>query len=348
MTAKPTLTSGGPDASGTDASGTGAARNSREWQCHPSIPLEISPLFSWPPRPAATFRWFAANWLAITEYTAFVVLAVLVWAFLSPDPGEISGLEPGWIAALWLRNIALMTLCAGGLHLWLYRWRRQGTERRFERKERPRAGPSFTFHDQTMDNMCWTLASGVTIWTAYEAAIWLAYAEGIAPAMTWSDNPVWFVGLFLVLPVYHSLHFYWIHRLLHWAPLYRRVHAIHHRNVSIGPWSGMSMHPVEHVLYLSALLIFLVVPAHPVHMLFLCFWLTLGAATSHSGYQALVLGERAEFKIGSFFHQLHHRYFQCNYGTVEMPWDRWFGSFHDGTDSALRRLRQRKTDMPQP
>lgn len=315
---------------------------SREWLWRPDLPLVVSPLFSWPPRPIETLRWFAANWLAVTENICFVVLAVFVWACLSPDPDRAAGLEPGWIAALWLRNAVLMIACAGGLHLWLYRWRRQGRERRFERKERPRGGPSFMFRDQVLDNMFWTLMSGVTVWTVYETGLWLAYADGLAPRVAWSDNPAWFVGLFLLLPIYQSFHFYWVHRLLHWPPLYRRVHAIHHRNVSIGPWSGLSMHPVEHVLYLSALLIFLVVPAHPTHMLFLGFWLTLGAATSHSGYHALVFGARARFRIGSFFHQLHHRYFECNYGTVEMPWDRWFGSFHDGTDEALRRIRARK------
>jgi sterol desaturase/sphingolipid hydroxylase (fatty acid hydroxylase superfamily) len=39
---------------------------------------------------------------------------------------------------------------------------------------------------------------------------------------------------------------------------------------------------------------------------------------------------------------LHHRYFECNYGTAEMPWDRWFGSFHDGSEAATKRIRARK------
>ena len=49
--------------------------------------------------------------------------------------------------------------------------------------------------------------------------------------------------------------------------------------------------------------------------------------------------------MGDFFHQLHHRYFECNYGTVEMPWDRWFGSFHDGTAQATADTRARKKRM---
>jgi sterol desaturase/sphingolipid hydroxylase (fatty acid hydroxylase superfamily) len=42
---------------------------------------------------------------------------------------------------------------------------------------------------------------------------------------------------------------------------------------------------------------------------------------------------------------LHHRYFECNYGTSVVPWDRWFGSFHDGTAEATQRLNQRRYAM---
>ena len=42
-----------------------------------------------------------------------------------------------------------------------------------------------------------------------------------------------------------------MHRLLHWKPLYKHVHYLHHKNVNPNPWSGMAMHPVEIVIYLS-------------------------------------------------------------------------------------------------
>jgi lathosterol oxidase len=49
--------------------------------------------------------------------------------------------------------------------------------------------------------------------------------------------------------------------------------------------------------------------------------------------------------LGYFFHQLHHRYFECNYGTDEMPWDKWFGTFHDGTADATGQVRERRKRM---
>jgi|TARA_B110000238_G_C15882533_1_gene334121 sterol desaturase/sphingolipid hydroxylase (fatty acid hydroxylase superfamily) len=69
------------------------------------------------------------------------------------------------------------------------------------------------------------------------------------------------------------------------------VHALHHRNVNIGPWSGLSMHPVEHLLYLSSLLIHYVIPSHPIHLFFHVIYLAPGAAMTHTGYEDLLIKE---------------------------------------------------------
>jgi len=72
------------------------------------------------------------------------------------------------------------------------------------------------------------------------------------------------------------------------------------------------------------------------------FSLSLGALLSHSGFDKVLLKDKEAIKAGSFHHQLHHRYFECNYGSEEVPLDRWFSSFHNGTASATKRIRARK------
>ena len=42
---------------------------------------------------------------------------------------------------------------------------------------------------------------------------------------------------------------------------------------------------------------------------------------------------------------MHHRYFECNYGSLEIPWDKLFGSFHDGTAAANERIKERRKRM---
>ncbi|MEM6669879.1 MAG: sterol desaturase family protein [Pseudomonadota bacterium] len=314
----------------------------REWNYHPGLPIQTSPIFAWPPRPLAGLRWLASYWFAISSVVIEFFLAWGVYALLQPDPEQMKTLALGWAAQIWLRNLALLFLVAGGLHLYLYRLKAQGKALKFDARELAKDNGTYAFRDQVLDNMFWSVASGVTIWSLYEVMYFWAAANGFAPMILWAENPVWFALWFLLIPLWASLHFYWIHRALHWPPLYRLAHSLHHRNINIGPWTGLSMHPVEHVLYFSSLAIHFIVPSHPVHVLFHFYNLGLNPAVSHSGFDGLVAKDRKQVDLGDFFHQLHHRYFECNYGTSEVPWDRWFGSFHDGTPEATAHIRARK------
>ena len=331
------------DAPVASADVAGDGPMSRDWHWHPDLPIPVSPLFAWPLQPLATLRWFAGNWLAVSMVAVEIALACLVWYAL--QPGNTASLAFDWIALVFLRNLLLITLIAGGLHLYFYRFQRQGTLRKFDARGLARDKKAFTFRDQVLDNMFWTCASGVTVWTGFEVLYLWALANGQVPTTSFAGNPVWFVAWFLLIPVWSSFHFYWIHRALHWPPLYRWVHSLHHRNVSIGPWSGISMHPVEHLLYFSTLLVHFVVASHPVHFFFHLYLQALNPAATHSGYDGLMLGGKKRFQLGDFFHQLHHRYFECNYGTAEMPWDKWFGSFHDGSPEANALIRERRRKM---
>jgi lathosterol oxidase len=317
------------------------AGESKGWNWHPDIPIPLSPLFSFPPKPIAVVKWFGRAWLPFTELTCYLLLAIAVWMWVQPSLDQTTHFELSWVGLVWLRNIIMMALIASFLHLWLHKWQRQGASYRFMKNTPTAQKDTFLGGDQVKDNMFWTLASGVTIWSLYESGFWYAYSNGYAPMVTVADHPIWFVLWFPIIGIWYSFHFYWMHRFLHWKPMYDNFHSVHHRNVTTGPWSGFSMHPVEHVLYISSLLIHLVVPSHPIHMLFHCYWLTLATATSHSGYEALVLGEDKKTNIATFFHQLHHRYFNCNYGNTELPMDRWFGSFNDGSTAETKRLFRR-------
>jgi lathosterol oxidase len=206
-------------------------------------------------------------------------------------------------------------------------------------------GKQFTLGGQIRDNMFWTLGSGVGFWTAYEVLMFWCLSNGYVPMLTWAAHPVWFVAIFFLLPAWESFYFYWIHRILHIPFLYKHIHALHHRNINVGPWSGLSMHPIEHIMYLGTVLIHFVVGAHPLHILFHLQYYTLTAATTHTGFEGMLVKDENRLKLGAFHHQMHHRYFECNYGSLEMPWDKLFGSFHDGTEEADARIKERRKKM---
>ena len=317
----------------------------RQWNYRPPVPIAVSPVFSWPPEPMRVVRWFADRWLAIAENSILIIIATLTWFWLQPSLETTKTLAAGWIAQMFVRNFVLLVIVAGGLHLFFYTWRRQGKRLKYDARDLSDKGRAFTFNSQVLDNMFWSLGSGVMFWTGYEVLMLWAMANGYVPVLGFRDNPIWFAVLVVLTPVWISFHFYWIHRFLHWPPLYRLAHALHHRNTNVGPWSGLSMHPVEHLLFFSSILIHWIVAAHPIHILFHMQHQALTAATSHTGFENLVVKDKKRLALGTFHHQMHHRYFECNYGNLEMPWDKWFGSFHDGTDAAHERIKQRRRRM---
>ena len=59
----------------------------------------------------------------------------------------------------------------------------------------------------------------------------------------------------LLVPLWRDLHSYIAHRFVHIRAVYRFVHSLHHRNADPEPFSGLTMHPVEHLYYFSNALV---------------------------------------------------------------------------------------------
>jgi sterol desaturase/sphingolipid hydroxylase (fatty acid hydroxylase superfamily) len=59
----------------------------------------------------------------------------------------------------------------------------------------------------------------------------------------------------------------------------------------------------------------------------------------------LFIGGKKRLSLGTFHHQMHHRYFECNYGSLEIPFDKVFKSFHDGTEQSMKQIRERRKYM---
>lgn len=310
-----------------------------EWT--PSRRAGFGPLFDWPTNPARILRWFFGFPGYLFPWNAlYLAVAVAAYRFATPSAATMRTLAPGWVLLILARNLGLVVAWYGLFHLHLYLRKAQGI--RFKYNARwPRTSDRFTFGSQTRENVTWTLLSGVPILTAWEVATHWLFAGGHIPWLRWSQHPVWFVVLFLLIPLWRELHFYTVHRLIHVPRLYQAVHALHHRNTNPGPWSGLSMHPVEHLLYFSAVAIHWLVPSHPVHALFNLVHLTMAPVPGHCGFDRIELGGQASVESGGLAHYLHHKYFEVNYSDGAVPLDRWFGSFHDGSPEAHDRMKQR-------
>ncbi len=307
----------------------------------PDARISYGPFFSWPPQAKVLFKWlFGFPGYFLPWNVLYAVLAILIWQFLTPSLESFSASTGFWIGVILARNIVLAILVYGGWHLWLYIWRKQGTAYKYNEKW-PKDSSVFLFKNQTADNMFWTLVSGVPIWTAYEVLMLWAYASERITIVSFSDQPIGFILLFFLVPFIHEVGFYFAHRSLHWPPLYKLAHKLHHRNINPGPWSGLSMHPIEHIIYFSSILLFFVVPAHPIHMINLASRLGLAPAQGHTGFDRMQTGAESSVDISYYAHYLHHKHFEVNYADGMVPLDKWFGSFHDGSPEAHAAMRSR-------
>lgn len=312
------------------------------WNHVPNVPLKVSPVFSWPPQPVEIARWFWNSWFLITEKLIIVGIAFASFYWFQPPLEEARTFAIGWVAQMYARNLLLALIIGGALHLWFYTFSAQGLKLKYDPRPLMVNGRQFTLGGQVRDNMFWTLGTGVLIWTAYEVVLIWSLANGYAPLITWAAHPVWFVAVLFLIPIWESLYFYVIHRVIHIPFLYRHVHYLHHRNINVGPWSGMSMHPIEQAIFLGSVFIHLLAGAHPVHILFHLQYYFLTAMTTHTGFQGLLIKDKNRLALGTFHHQMHHRYFECNYGSLEIPLDKWFGTFHDGTVEANEKMQERR------
>ncbi len=330
------------DSQSAESSDTGSRKTRKTWNYTPDLPIQISPFFKRPFDFTRALKWILGGWFPLTERLIILCIAVVSWVFFHPSIERTREFAPDWIAEIYLRNLILIFLVAGFLHLYFYILRRQGDQLRYDARPLVKNNRVFTFNSQVRDNMFWSCASGVSIWTAFEVIMMWALANGYLPTLNLPSELPLFVLLILLLPAWETLHFFLIHRLIHWPPLFRLVHSLHHRNINVGPWSGMSMHPVEHAIYLSTVLIHFIVPAHPLLLLFHLQYFTLSAVTTHTGYQGLIVKGRMILPLGTFHHQLHHRFFECNYGGLEVPMDKWTGNFHNGTAESHQEFVKRR------
>ncbi|MFM2356480.1 MAG: hypothetical protein RLZZ528_2216 [Pseudomonadota bacterium] len=317
---------------------TGTRNKRGDWS--PNEPASIAPI--WDARPSLTkiVKWLPHYFL---PYDVIWMASALAWWFwVLPDVEAMKTLHWGWILKLFIIN-TLAVFAFFGLYEWrLYIRRAQGT--RFKYNGRwPSEHPSdaFWFGSQNLDGMLRTLLHAMPIWLAIEVGILYAYANGYVPWVSFSEHPYYLIALVLLMPILHETHFYLIHRLIHTPFLYKHVHSVHHNSVNPSPYSSLSMHPVELVLYLGMALWHLVIPSNPILALYQLHRAGFGAIPGHIGFDKIEVGAEGGVDTHAYIHYLHHKYFEVNYGDGLIPFDRWFGTFHDGSKAGEARMNAR-------
>ncbi|MEO0367872.1 MAG: sterol desaturase family protein [Pseudomonadota bacterium] len=315
------------------------------WNYHPQLPLKFAPYYDRSFDLKASLIYAIKTWHPFNTQFLFLPLALVVWFYFTPSLERAAEFRFDWMFEIWLRNMVLITAIVTPLHLWLHTFNKQEKDLRYDKADLGEKDKRFLFGDQLYDNVFLTLTSGVLFWTLWESFMLWAYANGVATLITFESNPIWFIALLLFIPYWAIFFFDLQHRIMHSEFLYKHVHSWHHKNGSTGPWSGLAMHPVEHFVLMMDNILYLIVASHPIHVIYNLMFHGIGAPTSHVGFESLKIGKHFRINMGDFYHQIHHRFFDINFGAERSPLDKWQDTFHDGTNEGHKRFLQRRKEI---
>ncbi|KAJ5050104.1 C-4 sterol methyl oxidase [Penicillium rubens] len=140
---------------------------------------------------------------------------------------------------------------------------------------------------------------------------------------------------------------YFFHRALHWGPLYKAIHKVHHQYSAPFGLAAEYASPIEVMILgfgtVSSPILWCAFTGN-LHILTMYIWIVLRlfqAVDAHSGYEfPWSLHHFLPFWAGADHHDLHHEKFIGNYSSSFRWWDYLLDT--DYTPDALKRRREQK------
>lgn len=293
------------------------------------------------------FQWREIlSWLPslVWPWNAFHLATALLWVtVLIPDWESLATFSVGNFLHLYALNAIGVLLVFGVFELRYYVQRTQGNRFKYNGKfPADNKSKVFWFESQNLDNFLRTFLSTLPLWTVVEIVLLWAYANSWAAWLPWGAHWLWLSFLLVAAPFFHEIYFYCLHRMIHWPPLYKHVHSVHHNSINPSPWSSLSMHPVEGFTYMAEAWVHLLIASNPVCAYFTLHSIGFGAVNGHLGFHTFEVTKDKQLDSHAYVHHLHHKYFEVNYGGDGLvPMDMLFGTWHDGSKQADEHMKAR-------
>jgi Delta7-sterol 5-desaturase len=166
-----------------------------------------------------------------------------------------------------------------------------------------------------------------------------------------AEYPLWWFIISIPLAlVIHDTYFYWTHRLMHHPRLFKVMHLVHHRSTNPSPWASFAFHPFEAVVESGiVILLVFIMPMHPLALLAFLLVMTGENVVGHLGYEFfpkwLTRSAVGKWLNTSTNHNMHHRYFEGNYGLYFRWWDVWMGTTHAKYEAQLEAIQNRDPSL---
>ncbi len=142
---------------------------------------------------------------------------------------------------------------------------------------------------------------------------------------------VYFFSAFVIMIFIHDTYFYWLHRIMHHKLIFKFVHLVHHKSTNPSPWAAYAFHPIEAILEsgIFVLLLF-IMPLQDWHLIVFFICSLMYNVYGHLGFELYPAGFSknwfGKWINTSVSHNMHHQYFEGNYGLYFNIWDRLMGT----------------------
>lgn len=143
----------------------------------------------------------------------------------------------------------------------------------------------------------------------------------------------WLIFSIVLMLVLHDTYFYWAHRAMHHAKLYKRFHLTHHRSHNPTPFTAYSFAVGEAVVmyaFIPAMLLF--IPLHGSALTIVLLVMIFKNAIGHCGYELFPKNTLSNPILKHLttvtHHDMHHEKAGGNFGFYFTWWDKWMGTEH--------------------
>jgi len=215
--------------------------------------------------------------------------------------------------------VALRYLASSGLFAWLTHKLRPGRYHGLEPQIRHEIRSSL------VSAAISGIPAGLTFWSWRHLGWTQMYLDPL-------EYSLWYLPFSAMIYLFaQDTWFYWTHRAMHWPPLFRLAHSVHHDSRRPTAWAAMSFHLIEAVTGAVVIpaLIFLV----PIHIGMLGLVLaikTVMGVTNRMGWEMFprwfVHSRFGNWVITASHHEHHHEEYRCNYGLYFRFWDKLCGT----------------------
>lgn len=155
----------------------------------------------------------------------------------------------------------------------------------------------------------------------------------------------------VLLDYLHDSWFYWTHRALHWRPLYKHIHYMHHESSAPSAYTGYSFHIIEAlIVFANEIIVMFLFPINTsLHRLYHIFTTAIHNG-GHAGYELAPFIPSIEQFCWTLMrgtgtlckglntvrhHDMHHRYPTKHFSLYFTHWDRFCGTLHSSYDSIV-------------